>query len=1000
MPRPKNEVQVQATLQLDVDADARQAVVTLEPAENGDNWSAGRIIELLRSRDITEILQRDEIEQKLQTFASGKERASTFVVAKGEEPSPAKPEQPVWAERDIPETVRALAAEIINSAPVPNITKETVTRVKKQKQITRKATLPFLPARKQTVEVIEREVNQERVYVDSTVEGSGWVESGKKIAFIDRADPGLAGKDIYGKPVFAPVLVDSQFYAGMNIARRREELFAETTGFLRYGKNWADIIPFAFHRWSVRLSVDLATCLLDLAPGSPDAPIPQAAEIIAAAEKLPYPRKLLVPESEIARLVLETIEQGKAVDGLPVSEREDSLVRVSVTPDGLKAVLSLRKGRGSGKALSLREVGGAITAAGLKSFDKKRIQDEVTAFYRGPDNELTDYLLAEGKAPQKGADSVVEMAVRLYPEKQTTELRAELASLAGCAEATPSLSTDFPARMINSMGAVKRDQRVLSYSVPGPGEPGYDVHGKVLPGIAGRKPELKLFENLELKQNVLIATADGILDVGKGENGALLLRVRIDADAKAEVSVSADRMVAFLAISEPIGCGARATEETIRRAITAAGISVGVDDPAVRHAAALAARGEVVDQIIVARGEPPVRPGQRQIRYLVPLSANRGVVIRANGTADYRNQDRMTTIRAGTEIAEIVLPSAEARNGFDVTGREIPAGTSGTGSGIDAGPNVAQRVRNDGTTVLVAAVSGELVVENNTISIRSVHTIRGDVDLQTGNIRFNGPVDVTGNVRTGFFVMAQGDIRVGEGVESALLSSDGDILVKLGVKGAGKAVLRTKKNLRIGFSEQATLLAVGNIVLTNACLHTRVKCNGKLVMPGEKGNLIGGTVQCRDGVDAANIGSERGVRTHISFGQNYLISDKIDVEVKEVERLKKQLARIDFLVHRAEHSTGSATGSNRHASPALTALYHEKSKILRIVEKRNVRIFTLRERFEEHFPSEIRVRGTIFPGTTIESHGRTLEISSPKKRVSYVFNTTAGRIEERPINIS
>ncbi|HUX12534.1 MAG TPA: flagellar assembly protein A, partial [Spirochaetia bacterium] len=982
MPRPKNEVQVQATLQLEFDADGRQAVVSVERAENGESWSAGRIIELLRSSDVTEIIPRDGIERKLRTFASGGERTAKFVVAEGEEPSPAKPEQAVWVEHAVPDKIRDFAAETVNSAPVPNITKETVTKVKRQKQITRKAALPFLPARKEMVEVVEREVKQERVYVDPTVEGTGWVESGDKIALVEPADPGLAGKDIYGKPVFAAALTESQFYAGMNIARKREELFAEATGFLRYGKNWAEIIPFEMHHWSVRLSPDRATCLLDLAPGSPDAPIPQVAEIIAETEKLSYSRKMLLPDSEIEQLVLDTIARGKAVEGLPISGKQDSVVKVSVTPDGLKAVLTLRKGRGSGKALSLREVGAAITAAGLKSFDKKRIQNEVTAFYRGPEDKLTDYILAEGKAPQKGADSVVEINVRFFTDEQTGELRAQLSDLAGCAESVASLAEDFPVEKIESMGAVRRDQRVLSYSIPGPGAPGYDVHGKVLPGIAGRKPELKLFEHLELKQNVVVATADGILDLGRGENQALLLRVRINGDAKVEISVSADRMNALLAISERIGCGAVATEESIRGAITAAGISAGVDDSAVRHAAGLAARGESVDKIIVARGEPPVRPGQRQTKYLVPLSANRGVVIRDDGTADYRNQDRMTTIEAGTEIAEIVLPTAEARSGFDVTGREIPAGATSSGSGIVAGPNVAQRVRDDGTTVLVAEASGELIVENNTVSIRSVHTIRGDVDLQTGNLRFNGPVDITGNVRTGFFVMAKGDIRVGEGVESALLSSDGDILVKLGVRGAGKAVLRTKKNLRIGFSEQAILLAVGDIVLAHACLHTRVKCNGRLSMPGEKGNLIGGTVQCRDGVEAANIGSERGVQTHISFGQNYLISDQIDVEVKEVERLKKHLTRVDSLIRKAEHSTGSVIGSSRQVSPALTALYHEKSKILRIMEKRNLRIFTLREKFEEHFPSEIRVRGTIFAGTTIESHGRILEISSPKKRVA------------------
>ncbi len=65
-----------------------------------------------------------------------------------------------------------------------------------------------------------------------------------------------------------------------------------------------------------------------------------------------------------------------------------------------------------------------------------------------------------------------------------------------------------------------------------------------------------------------------------------------------------------------------------------------------------------------------------------------------------------------------------------------------------------------------------------------------------------------------------------------------------------------------------------------------------------------------------------------------------------------------------------------------------------------MRIFMFREKFEEHFDSAVRVRGTVFPGTILESHGRTLAVSTAKKNVQFVFDTTTGRIEERPLNNS
>jgi len=332
-----------------------------------------------------------------------------------------------------------------------------------------------------------------------------------------------------------------------------------------------------------------------------------------------------------------------------------------------------------------------------------------------------------------------------------------------------------------------------------------------------------------------------------------------------------------------------------------------------------------------------------------------------------------------------------------VTGAVIPSGMA-TGPEIDLGANVTQSLRPDGTMVIVARVSGELIYDRNRISIRPSHLIRGDVDLKTGNVRFQGPVTVTGTVRSGFFVVSEGEIRIGGGVEAALLSSSDNIVLRQGVSGAGKAVLRTKKNITVAFCEQATLLSVGDIMIAASCMHSRVKCNGRLVLSREKGSLIGGQIQARNGVETLNVGSERSVKTHISFGQNYLISDHIEAESKEIEKLKEQIVKVESLIRNNEQSGAVARLRQSDTPKDNAALYQEKSRILRTIEKRNMRIFMFREKFEEHFESAVKVRGTIFPGTVLESHGRSLEISTARKNVQFVFNTTAGRIEERPLS--
>jgi len=645
----------------------------------------------------------------------------------------------------------------------------------------------------------------------------------------------------------------------------------------------------------------------------------------------------------------------------------------------------------------MRDIGSAITSSGIKSFDKARLQRDISSFYRSTAERLTDYVVAEGKEPKKGTDSVVQLTARPYDEKTTKELISRLQSSMSRGGGAASLGDEFPPQLIQSIASVQKEQRILSYSQPTSGEAGLNVFGEPIPGNLGQKVSFKLFENVAEAPNVVIATEDGILDIGQTENGTYLFRVRRDRDAEVQIRITTDRMLALATISEHTGLGKPADEVAMREALAASAVRTGIDDAAIRSVLARAVAGEQIDEEVVARGDMPVRPGQRTLRFLVPIASNRSVTIRGDGSADYRNQDRLTQIAAGDEIVEIAPPQSMPRDGFDVTGTVIPSGMA-TGPEIDLGANVTQSLRPDGTMVIVAKASGELIYEKNRISVRPSHLIRGDVDLKTGNVRFQGPVNISGSVRSGFFVVSEGEIRVGEGVEAALLSSSENIAVRQGVSGAGKAVLRTKKNISVAFCEQATLLSVGDIMITASCMHSRLKCNGKLVFTGQKGNLIGGQIQARNGVNALNIGSERSVKTHISFGQNYLISDHIEAESKEIEKLKGQIAQVETLIRNNEQS-GAAARNRLTGTPGdNAALYQEKSRILRTIEKRNMRIFMFREKFEEHFESAVRVRGTIFPGTVLESHGRSLEISTARKNVQFVFNTTAGRIEERPLS--
>ncbi|HKK48453.1 MAG TPA: FapA family protein, partial [Alkalispirochaeta sp.] len=428
--------------------------------------------------------------------------------------------------------------------------------------------------------------------------------------------------------------------------------------------------------------------------------------------------------------------------------------------------------------------------------------------------------------------------------------------------------------------------------------------------------------------------------------------------------------------------------ELVQGALDSAGVVHGIRDEAIEKAIAAAQTGTEVNALTIAEGTPAIDQSENTLEMVVDTNQGSAVRIRNDGSADYRTRNTIVTVQKDQELCRILPSQQEPIDGVTVTGDAVPA-KSVSGLQIEFGDNIERREQEDGSVLIVSATEGEFVHGQNRMEVRTTHTIKGDVDMAVGNIKFPGTVLIGGTVRAGFYVMSGGDIKIAGGVEAALLSSEGDIVVKQGVKGSGKAVLRSKNNIMSPFVELATLLSVGDVILKSAVVRSRIKCNGRITFQGDKGRLVGGTIRARNGIEATSVGSPRGVQTTISFGQDYLIADLIEKEEKEIEKVKSRISQLDMDMRKAEKES---------QDEQLQSLRKEKVKMLKLMEKRGLRLFTLRERFEQHFPSKVVVRGEVHTGTVFESHGRTYEVTTPRKGVSVEFDPHTGNLDISDLN--
>ena len=440
--------------------------------------------------------------------------------------------------------------------------------------------------------------------------------------------------------------------------------------------------------------------------------------------------------------------------------------------------------------------------------------------------------------------------------------------------------------------------------------------------------------------------------------------------------------------------------EEVRSRLAQAQVKKGINEEKLLALLDGIARGEPQKDVLIAEGRKPELDAQKRIVFHTHIATGRAVTLKQDGRADFRAQDRISRVRKGELVATVRPRDPASEDGWNVSGEVVPLPPEAQET-LQAGRGVREEVQPDGSLRFVSEAAGEIILDKTVLSVMEVHTIDGDADMSTGNVNFPGNVRITGSVRSGFTIVAGGILEIGESVEAALLSAAGSITIGQGVKGEGKAILRARRDIVSLFAEQAVLLAIGDVHLRGACVRCQVKCNGRLLLDSEKGSLIGGVVRATRGAVVQNIGSPGGVRTVVSFGQDFLVKDQIEREEKEVAGLTKKAADLDMAMHRlqkkmaASGASAAAAGAQSQDAAALAKARAEKLSVMKLMEQRKLRLIGLHDKYDEHIPSEIMVRGTLYPGAVVESHGRQYEVMAEKKMITLHFDPTQGKIVEK-----
>ncbi len=168
-------------------------------------------------------------------------------------------------------------------------------------------------------------------------------------------------------------------------------------------------------------------------------------------------------------------------------------------------------------------------------------------------------------------------------------------------------------------------------------------------------------------------------------------------------------------------------------------------------------------ETIVAKGVPPVEGLNGDLEVHIDY---KGKVPDGLEKVDIRELNAILSVEAGQVIATHI-PPVEGTDGSSLLGDLIPA-KKVKDIVLRLGNNVMQ-IEQD----IVARISGKPFLErrDKLVKIDVNHELHhlGDVDMESGNIRFEGNININGNIHPSMFVGATGTIAVGGTVTKATI---------------------------------------------------------------------------------------------------------------------------------------------------------------------------------------------------------------------------------------
>ena len=442
-----------------------------------------------------------------------------------------------------------------------------------------------------------------------------------------------------------------------------------------------------------------------------------------------------------------------------------------------------------------------------------------------------------------------------------------------------------------------------------------------------------------------------------------------------ELEISDDKYEAYIKVKKPLNEGDFNSED-LKRFLTENGIVYGILEEEIENIFKQEIFGE---SILAAQGQRVVDEKDGEIKYSFETELK--PQMDEKGNIDYKELNLIQNVRAGDKLAE-TSPPEQGIEGCTVFDKKIPQ-KKGVQPPLPTGKNT--RTDPGNPNVLLSEIDGSVKLNGTNVEVEPVIIIKENVDFSTGNIDFNGPVIVNGDVKSGFKINAKGDVQVEGVVEDAVIETGSNVLIKTGFIGKGKGQIIAKGDVTAKFCENETIINEGDIYISEYVMHSNIQTKGTLYLTEKTGLIVGGEIYAVKGIEAKIVGNENYTPTALFAGVDKEFNEKLSKIKAHIAKNVKHIKDIEKILHKFSRRKLVKKGlpeNMKNLMIKLNQLRDEKE----VTKKDAVtEIKKLESKIDEFKKAVVKIFDVVYPGTLITIYNKHITVDEPRKYVYYKY---------------